>query len=137
MSAPKSDPFDIWKAIQPQVVIVNNPMYFVQLRRETKSKLVWFFDHFKSFTERWFSHILLLMSLFLYGCFGAWIFMMIEGQAEVRYKVSKIFRILGAKKMIYQSNKLAKCAEIFSKILINSANSAVLCSSLLITSMQN
>lgn len=87
MDAFKGDPYDIWRAIQPQVVIVNNPMYFVKLRTSTKSKLVQFFDFFKTFTQRWFSHILLLLLLFLYGAFGAWMFMMIEGKAEIKYKV--------------------------------------------------
>jgi len=85
------EPIDMWKAVQPTVVIVNDPMYFVRLKRQTKSKFVNFFDLFKSFTQKWFSHILLIITLFLYGCIGAWIFMMIEGKAHARYKVLPLF----------------------------------------------
>lgn len=113
-SEPQADPYDIWKALQPQVVIVNNPMYFVKLKRETRSKLVAFFEYFKTFTERWFSHILLLFVLFLYGCFGAWIFMMIEGKAEVKYKVSQqLATINRLKQPINQKLKVSRPQQLF------------------------
>ncbi|XP_053208785.1 TWiK family of potassium channels protein 18-like [Panonychus citri] len=107
-SEPQADPYDIWKALQPQVVIVNNPMYFVKLKRETRSKLVAFFEYFKTFTERWFSHILLLFVLFLYGCFGAWIFMMIEGKAEVKYKEPVSYMIQDFKREFWYQARVIK-----------------------------
>lgn len=69
-------------------IVILNPMHIVNLSDETHSKLVKFVEYFRSFTEKWFSHILLLLFLFLYGCLGAWIFMMVEGRVEMRSKVS-------------------------------------------------
>ncbi|KAI1305787.1 Potassium channel subfamily K member 18 [Halotydeus destructor] len=67
-------------------IIVNPSMHIINLSSRTKSNLVKFAEYFKSFTEKWFSHILLLMFLFAYGAFGAWLMMMAEGGVELRAK---------------------------------------------------
>lgn len=71
-----------------QRVLVMNPMHIVHLSSNTKSKLVRIIEFCKSFTEKWFSHLLLLVILILYTCLGAWMFMVIEGGVEHRIKVS-------------------------------------------------
>ena len=58
---------------------------------ETNSKLVNLFIWLKGASERWFSHVLLLLSLILYACIGGWIFNEIEGGFEERQNVSAFF----------------------------------------------
>lgn len=70
----------------PRILIVN-PMHIVRLSTKNKSRLVKFIEFFRSLTEKWFSHVLLLLFLFLYCCLGAWIMMMVEGGLEQRTKV--------------------------------------------------
>jgi hypothetical protein len=66
--------------IKPQIFVIKNPMHIINFNQnQSRSKLVRFFQLLKSFTEKWFSHLLLLGVLFLYGCFGAWMFILMEG----------------------------------------------------------
>ena len=70
-------------------VWVLNPMHIVNLSKQTKSKFVKFVDAIKRFSEKWFSHVLLLVFLILYGFLGAYIFQMLEAPLESTNKVSK------------------------------------------------
>ncbi|RWS26464.1 TWiK family of potassium channels protein 18-like protein [Leptotrombidium deliense] len=76
-----------WAPQTDQPILIVNPMHIINLSSHTKSKLVRFFEIFKSFTEKWFSHILLLLFLVLYCCLGAWMFLMLEGANETAAKV--------------------------------------------------
>jgi hypothetical protein len=68
-------------------VWVLNPMHIVTLRAETKSKFVRVVEGFKQFSNEWFSHILLLIFLILYGFIGAYVFVTLEGPIESSVKV--------------------------------------------------
>jgi hypothetical protein len=68
-------------------VWVFNPMHIVSLRTETKSKFVKVIESFKQFSNKWFSHILLLIFLMLYGFIGAYVFVTLEGPKESSVKV--------------------------------------------------
>lgn len=83
-------PFPGWEGTQPKIWVVN-PMHIITLTDATKSKIVRIVEIFKSFTEKWFSHILLLLFLLIYGCIGAWIFMTLEGNHESGQKVRAYF----------------------------------------------
>lgn len=74
-----------------QRVLVMNPMHIVNLSSNTKSKLVKVIEFCRGFTEKWFSHLLLLCVLVLYALIGAWIFVVIEGGYEGQAKVRVIF----------------------------------------------
>lgn len=63
-------------------VLVVNPMQIVNLSEHTKSKLIKFIEAVKRFSEKWFSHVLLLMFLAVYACFGAYIFISFEAPTE-------------------------------------------------------
>lgn len=71
-----------------QKVLVMNPMHMVQLSSKTKSRLVKIVEFCRTASEKWFSHWLLLVVLILYALIGAWIFVIIEGGAEMDVKVS-------------------------------------------------
>ncbi|CAG2173324.1 unnamed protein product [Oppiella nova] len=69
-------------------VWVLNPMHIVSLSSETKSKFVKVIESFKQFSEKWFSHVLLLIFLILYGFLGAYVFVTLEGPNESNIKTS-------------------------------------------------
>ncbi|XP_054167199.1 TWiK family of potassium channels protein 18-like isoform X2 [Oppia nitens] len=69
-------------------VWVLNPMHIVSLSSETKSKFVKIIESFKQFSEKWFSHVLLLIFLILYGFIGAYVFVTLEGPNEISIKTS-------------------------------------------------
>ena len=71
----------------PEKVWVLNPMHIVTLSTETKSKFVKIIESFKQFSEKWFSHVLLLIFLMLYGFIGAYVFVTLEGPNESSIKV--------------------------------------------------
>ena len=71
----------------PEKVWVLNPMHIVSLSTETKSKFVKIIESFKQFSEKWFSHVLLLIFLMLYGFIGAYVFVTLEGPNETSIKV--------------------------------------------------
>ncbi|CAG2171548.1 unnamed protein product, partial [Oppiella nova] len=54
----------------------------------TKSKFVKVIESFKQFSEKWFSHVLLLIFLILYGFLGAYVFVTLEGPNESNIKTS-------------------------------------------------
>ena len=79
-----------WMAHQGELgqrVLVMNPMHIVHLSSDTKSKLVKIIEFCRGFTEKWFSHLLLLCVLIFYALIGAWIFIIIEGGYEGQAKV--------------------------------------------------
>jgi len=63
-------------------VLVVNPMQMVNLSEHTKSRLIKFIEALKRFSEKWFSHVLLLLFLAVYACFGAYIFISFEAPTE-------------------------------------------------------
>lgn len=63
-------------------VLVVNPMHIVNLSEHTKSRLIKFIEAIKRFSEQWFSHVLLLLFLAVYACFGAYIFISFEAPSE-------------------------------------------------------
>lgn len=68
-------------------VWVFNPMHIVQLTKQTKSRFIRIVEGFKQFSNRWFSHVLLLFFLILYGFLGAYIFVTLEAPTEATSKV--------------------------------------------------
>lgn len=62
-----------------------NPIYMVNLSAHTKSKLVKFVETAKRLSEKWFSHVLLLLFLASYACLGAYLFISFESSSE-RYE---------------------------------------------------
>ena len=68
-------------------VWVFNPMHIVNLTKQTKSRFVRIVEGFKNFSNRWFSHVLLLLFLILYGFLGAYIFVTLEAPIEAATKV--------------------------------------------------
>lgn len=63
-------------------VLIVNPMHIVNLSEHTKSRLIKSIEGVKRFSEKWFSHVLLLMFLAVYACFGAYIFISFEAPTE-------------------------------------------------------
>lgn len=63
-------------------VMVVNPMQIVNLSEHTKSRLIKFIEAIKRFSEKWFSHVLLLLFLAVYACLGAYIFISFEAPTE-------------------------------------------------------
>lgn len=70
---------------------VFNPMHIVNLTKQTKSKFVRVVEGFKNFSNKWFSHVLLILFLILYGFLGAYIFQTLEGPIEAAAKVNILF----------------------------------------------
>lgn len=62
-------------------VLYVNPT-LVNLSEHTKSRLIKFIEAIKKFSEKWFSHVLLLMFLAVYACFGAYVFISFEAPTE-------------------------------------------------------
>jgi len=67
---------------------VFNPMQ-IMTSEENKSKFMKVVFTCKRFSEKWFSHVLLLLFLILYACLGAFIFQALEQNTEVVLKVRK------------------------------------------------
>ncbi|XP_046910006.2 TWiK family of potassium channels protein 18 isoform X1 [Dermatophagoides farinae] len=67
---------------------VFNPMHIVHLSKQQKSKFIRIVEGFKKFSNKWFSHVLLLLFLILYGFLGAYIFVTLEAPIEQSAKVS-------------------------------------------------
>lgn len=66
---------------------VFNPMHIVQLTKRQQSKFIRVVEGFKKFSNKWFSHVLLLLFLILYGFLGAYIFVTLEAPIETTTKV--------------------------------------------------
>ncbi|XP_054155552.1 potassium channel subfamily K member 2-like [Oppia nitens] len=65
-------------------LVILDPRQFSRrvLTIDNKSKVVELAVKVKEFSEKWFSHVLLLAFLLLYACIGAWIFESVEGGFE-------------------------------------------------------
>ncbi|KAH9424644.1 hypothetical protein DERP_013067 [Dermatophagoides pteronyssinus] len=59
-----------------------NPMHIVHLSKQQKSRFIRLVEGFKKFSNKWFSHVLLLLFLILYGFLGAYIFVSLEAPME-------------------------------------------------------
>lgn len=71
----------MWSQAASRVLIVN-PMHIVNLSEHTKSSLIRIIEALKRFSEKWFSHVLLLLFLAIYACLGAYIFISFEATNE-------------------------------------------------------
>lgn len=73
----------------PQIIMIN-PKHITSalLRSGAKTKLEKFLFGVKRLSEKWFSHVMLIVVLILYCGLGAWIFQAIEGPHEKTEKVS-------------------------------------------------
>lgn len=65
-----------------------NPMHIVHLSKQQKSRFIRLVEGFKKFSNKWFSHVLLLLFLILYGFLGAYIFVSLEAPMEDLAKVT-------------------------------------------------
>ena len=69
-----------FSAAASRVLVVPNPI--VNLGEHTKSRLIKIIEALKHFSEKWFSHVLLLLFLASYACLGAYIFISFEATNE-------------------------------------------------------
>ncbi|KAG8200128.1 hypothetical protein JTE90_018917 [Oedothorax gibbosus] len=72
---------------QPQYVVIN-PMHIITLRKQKRTLGVRVVEHLKAFSEKWFSHVLLMAFLMLYASLGAILFQWAEAPLETRHKTS-------------------------------------------------
>ncbi|KAH9362865.1 hypothetical protein HPB48_015172 [Haemaphysalis longicornis] len=72
---------------RPPQYLILNPMHIVNLTADkTRSCAVRVAQSIKAFSQRWFSHILLLLVLLAYAAMGAAVFQFIEGPFEDKQK---------------------------------------------------
>lgn len=99
----QSDP-----ARPPQYFILN-PMHVVNLTADkTKSFGIRMAQEIKAFSEKWFSHVLLLTFLLLYAAAGAQLFYWLEEEFELRQKQT----IVNFRNLVV--NRLAETSRIYS-----------------------
>lgn len=67
---------------------------FEEVLEGTNSRLVRLFVWLKRISERWFTHLFLLLALILYACLGGAIFSTIEGNHEAMQNVKMMFPFL-------------------------------------------
>lgn len=72
---------------KPQYVIIN-PMHIINLHDKTRTFAVRVVEKIKAISERWFTHVLLLLFLLIYASVGALLFQWVEAPLEVREKTS-------------------------------------------------
>lgn len=72
-----------------QYVIIN-PMHIINLHDKTRTFAVRVVEKIKAISERWFTHVLLLIFLMIYASLGALMFQSVEGGIEKREKMSII-----------------------------------------------
>ncbi|KAL3173701.1 hypothetical protein MRX96_041510 [Rhipicephalus microplus] len=90
---------------RPPQYLILNPMHIVNLTADkTKSCAVRAAQSIKAFSQRWFSHILLLLVLLAYAAMGAALFQLIEGPFEDKQKQT----ILNARQYIIEDLVLAQ-----------------------------
>lgn len=77
-----------WRG-RPQYVVLN-PMHIINLQTRTRTFGVRVVEKIKAFSERWFSHVLLMIFLMIYAAVGALLFQWAEGGLEQREKQSII-----------------------------------------------
>ncbi|XP_076372192.1 TWiK family of potassium channels protein 18-like [Tachypleus tridentatus] len=73
-----------WPRVSSMCVI--NPMHIVTLTEKKESRIVRYAEKIKAVSEKWFTHVLLLLFLFGYAALGAVIFQLIEGPVETQGK---------------------------------------------------
>ncbi|GFY52544.1 uncharacterized protein TNIN_217951 [Trichonephila inaurata madagascariensis] len=79
-----------WPAgAKPQYVVIN-PMHIINLQDRTRTFGVRVVEKIKAFSERWFTHVLLLLFLMIYAAVGALLFQWVEAPLEIREKQSII-----------------------------------------------
>ncbi|GFR17749.1 uncharacterized protein TNCT_11731 [Trichonephila clavata] len=79
-----------WPAgAKPQYVVIN-PMHIINLQDRTRTFGVRVVEKIKAFSERWFTHVLLLIFLMIYAAVGALLFQWVEAPLEIREKQSII-----------------------------------------------
>ncbi|GFS42547.1 TWiK family of potassium channels protein 9 [Nephila pilipes] len=79
-----------WPAgAKPQYVVIN-PMHIINLHDRTRTFGVRVVEKIKAFSERWFTHVLLLLFLMIYAAVGALLFQWVEAPLEIREKQSII-----------------------------------------------
>lgn len=71
----------------PKVWVIN-PMHIVTLTDRKESKIVWYFEKMKAISEKWFTHVLLLLFMLSYAAVGAILFQWIERPVEDQEKES-------------------------------------------------
>ncbi|XP_023227548.1 TWiK family of potassium channels protein 18-like [Centruroides sculpturatus] len=71
----------------PQYYVIN-PMHVVTLRDKSRTFAVRCVEKIKAISEKWFTHILLLIFLIGYACLGAVIFKALEAPLENRERIS-------------------------------------------------
>ncbi|KFM57903.1 TWiK family of potassium channels protein 7, partial [Stegodyphus mimosarum] len=72
---------------KPQYVVIN-PMHIITLQDRTRTFAVRVVEKIKAFSERWFTHVLLLLFLMIYAALGALLFQWVEAPLEIREKQS-------------------------------------------------
>lgn len=72
---------------KPQYVVIN-PMHIVNLHDRTRTFAVRVVEKLKAISERWFTHVLLLLFLLIYASLGALLFQWIEAPLEIGEKSS-------------------------------------------------
>ncbi|KAF7490172.1 TWiK family of potassium channels protein 18 [Sarcoptes scabiei] len=88
---------------------VFNPMHIVQLTKRQQSKFIRVVEGFKKFSNKWFSHVLLLLFLILYGFLGAYIFVTLEAPIETTTKTQvNNMRERIVKELWWSSRKFSK-----------------------------
>ncbi|XP_055926804.1 potassium channel subfamily K member 1-like [Argiope bruennichi] len=80
-----------WSAAgaKPQYIVIN-PMHIINLQDRTRTFGVRVVEKIKAFSERWFTHVLLLIFLMIYAAIGALLFQWVEAPLEIREKQSII-----------------------------------------------
>ncbi|XP_076317607.1 TWiK family of potassium channels protein 18-like [Tachypleus tridentatus] len=77
-----------WSGVYVPKVWVVNPMHIVTLTKTKESCIVRYTEKIKSVSEKWFTHVLLLLFLFGYAALGAVIFQLIEGSVEYQENIN-------------------------------------------------
>lgn len=72
---------------KPRYVVIN-PMHIITLQDRTRTFAVRLVEKLKAISERWFTHVLLLLFLLIYASLGALLFQWIEAPLELGEKQS-------------------------------------------------
>ena len=74
----------------PKILVLDHNQFNNIIGDDTKSKAIAIFVFLKKFSEKWFSHVLLLVCLIGYACIGAAIFESVEGSFEKEQNVFEL-----------------------------------------------
>ncbi|OQR67316.1 TWiK family of potassium channels protein 18-like [Tropilaelaps mercedesae] len=95
---------------RPPQYFILNPMHVVNLTADkTKSFGIRMAQKIKAFSEKWFSHVLLLSFLLLYATAGAHLFLWLEEDFEIRQKQT----IINFRNLVV--NRLAETSRPFNQ----------------------